>query len=57
MTFVEYLDAIKTIFLDLEGKKAVKFLDKIKNKEHCDAAQIGLAILGLLVEHSLDYKI
>ena len=44
--------------MDLEGKNAFKsFLDKIKNKEQCDATRIGLAILGLLVEHSLDYKI
>ena len=43
--------------MNLKGRKTLLFVDKIKTKEHCDAAQIGLAILGLLVEHSLDYKI
>ena len=35
---VENVDAIETNLMDLEGKNAVYFWDKIKNNGLCDAA-------------------
>ena len=56
LTYVGYLDAIKTNFMDLEGKNPYHFWTKSR-KTNTVMPQIALAILGLLVEHSLDYKI